>query len=161
FHERRHPSELSAAHVESFLTNLAMVRNVAPATQAQALAAVLFLYKHVLKLQLPWLSNVVRAKRPKRLPVVLSREETRRVLSHLEGPFWLAASLLYGSGLRVLEALRMRVKDVDFDRHILFVRNAKGAKDRITVLPDSLLAPMQNQIEQVRELHEYARRKGF
>src|SRR5678816_2553169 len=115
FHGKRHPRELAGPEVESFLTHLATDRNVAAATQAQALAAILFLYKHVLKLDLPWLGNVVRASRPKRLPLVLSRSEVRRVLAELEEPYLLIASLLYGSGLRVLEALRLRVKDVDLE----------------------------------------------
>jgi integron integrase len=161
FHSRRHPRELDGTHVESFLSHLAVERHVAAATQAQALAALLFLYKRVLNVDLPWLKSVVRAIRPKRLPVVLTREEVRRVLANLDGPIHLIASLLYGSGLRVLEALRLRVKDVDLDRRLVLVRNGKGAKDRVTVLPDSLVVSMGRQLEVVRVRHEYARRNGF
>jgi integron integrase len=161
FHHRRHPRELDGKAVESFLSHLAIQRHVASATQAQALAALLFLYKHVLNVDLPWLGEVVRAARPKRLPAVLSRDEARRVLSHLDGQYRLAASLLYGSGLRVLEALRLRVKDVDLERRLILVRNGKGAKDRVTVLPDSLLDAMTSQLETVRERHEQACQEGF
>jgi len=161
FHQRRHPSELGGAEVESFLSHLATQRQVAAATQAQALAAILFLYKHVLNLDLPWLGNVVRATRPKRMPLVLNRSEVRRVLAGLDGQYLLIASLLYGSGLRVLEALRLRVKDVDLERGILMVRNGKGAKDRVTVLPDSLREPLARQLAAVRERHAYARVHGF
>ena len=161
FHDRRHPLELGGPEVEAFLTHLATSCNVAAATQAQALSAILFLYKRVLNVDLPWISNVVRAKRPKRLPVVLSRAEVRNVLSNLNGQFQLVASLLYGSGLRVLEALRLRVKDVDLERCILFVRDAKGAKDRVTLLPESLRESLRQQLEQVRVRHDYARKHGF
>jgi len=125
FNGRRHPRELGGPEVEAFLSHLATERHVAAATQAQALAAVLFLYKHVLKVDLPWLGSVIRASRPKRLPIVLTRGEVRRVLSELDGQFHLIAGLLYGSGLRVLEALRLRVKDVDLERGILVVRDGR------------------------------------
>jgi len=161
FHDRRHPQELGGADVAAFLTHLAVQRHVAAATQAQALAALLFLYKRVLNVNLPWLTAVVRATRPKRLPVVLSRAEVRRVLSHLEGQPLLIAGLLYGSGLRVLEALRLRVKDVDLDRRLVLVRDGKGAKDRVTVLPESLCDPLRRQLESVRERHEHARLHGY
>lgn len=161
FHGKRHPAELDGSHVESFLSYLATSRHVAAATQSQALAALLFLYRRVLNANLPWLGNVVRARRPKRLPVVLTREEVRKVLSALDGVHHLIASLLYGSGLRVLEALRLRVKDVDIGRGILVVRNGKGAKDRITVLPESLRDPLLRQLATVRERHDYAREHGF
>jgi integron integrase len=161
FNNRRHPRDLGGTEVEAFLTHLATVRHVAAATQAQALAAVLFLYKHVLNVDLPWLGDVVRAKRPKRLPVVLTRTEVRRVLSELDGQYQLVASLLYGSGLRVLEALRLRVKDVDLERRILLVRDGKGAKDRVTLIPDSLLDSLRRQLKSVRDRHLYARAHGF
>jgi integron integrase len=161
FHERRHPIDLGGPEVENFLTHLATERRVAAATQAQALAAVLFLYKCVLKVDLPWLGNVIRATRPKRLPVVLSRAEVRRVLASLDGQLLLVVSLLYGSGLRVLEALRLRFKDVDLERRILVVRDGKGAKDRVTVLPESLLVPLRKQLNHVRERHADAKRHGF
>ena len=161
FHGRRHPVELGAAEVEAFLTDLAMHRNVAAATQAQALAALLFLYKHVLNVTLPWLGKVVRAKRPKRLPVVLARAEVRRILAELDGQYRLIASLLYGSGLRLMEAMRLRYKDVDLERSILVVRDGKGLKDRVTVLPESLREALQRQLERVRERHEIATASGF
>jgi integron integrase len=161
FHDRKHPRDLAGADVERFLSYLATERRVAAATQAQALAAVLFLYKHVLNVALPWLGDVVRASRPKRLPVVLSRLEVRRVLAELNGQLLLIASLLYGSGLRVLEALRLRVKDVDIDRRALVVRDGKGAKDRVTVIPDSLCIPLRKQLKYVRERHADAKAQGF
>jgi integron integrase len=161
FHGRRHPCELGGQHVESFLSYLAVRRHVAAATQAQALAALLFLYKHVLNIALPWLNYVVRATRPRRLPTVLTRTEVRQVIAHLEGPSALVASLLYGSGLRVLEALRLRYKDVDLDRRTLAVRDGKGAKDRVTVLPDSMVDLLRSQLRVVRERHESARLNGF
>ena len=143
------------------MSHLATERRVAAATQAQALAAILFLYKQVLNLHLPWLGNVVRATRPKRLPLVMTRAEVRRVLAELDGQYLLIASLLYGSGLRVLEALRLRVKDVDMERGILTVRNGKGAKDRITVLPGTLHESLARQLAIVRDRHAYARAHGF
>lgn len=161
FHGRRHPVGLGGPEVEGFLTHLATERRVAAATQAQALAAVLFLYKRVLNVDLPWLGDVVRASRPKRLPVVLSRSEVRRILSGLEGQLLLIVSLLYGSGLRVLEALRLRFKDIDLERRILVVRDGKGAKDRVTVVPDSLLDPLRAHLKWVREQHAEAKRHGY
>lgn len=161
FHRRQHPRDLGGRHVESFLTHLATERQVAAATQAQALAAILFLYKHVLKVSLPWLKSVIRATRPKRLPTVLTREEVRRVLVHLDGMHGLVAKLLYGSGLRLLEALRLRFKDVDLARRTLMIRDAKGAKDRITLIPDSLVEEIRAHLSVVRHRHECARSKGF
>jgi integron integrase len=161
FHRRRHPRDLGGPEVEAFLTHLATERHVAAATQAQALAALLFLYKHVMNMDLPWLANVIRASRPKRLPLVLTRAEVRLVLQELDGKYRLIASLLYGSGLRVLEALRLRVKDVDLQRQILLVRDGKGAKDRITVLPESLCEPLSRHLEWVRERHAYAKSRGY
>jgi integron integrase len=161
FHGKRHPRDLGALHVESFLSYLASQRQVAAATQSQALAALLFLYKRVLNVDLPWLREVVRATRPKHLPTVLTREEARRVLSNLDGQYHLIASLLYGSGLRVLEALRLRIKDVDLERRLVLVRDGKGAKDRFTVLPESLRDPLRRHIARVRELHAHAVREGF
>jgi integron integrase len=160
-HGLRHPRDLDGTHVESFLSHLAIRRQVAAATQAQALAALLFLYKHVLNVHLPWLNSVVRATRPKRLPVVLTRAEARAVLSRLSGDYGLAASLLYGSGLRLLEALRLRVKDINLEQRTIVVRNGKGAKDRVTIIPDSLCAALKRQLDTVRAAHESARLAGF
>jgi integron integrase len=161
FNARQHPLKLGGQDVEAFLTHLAVDRRVASATQAQALSAVLFLYKHVLRVDLPWLSNVVRASRPKRLPVVLTRAEVHRVLEELEGKYWLVAALLYGSGLRLMEALRLRHKDVNLAHRTLLIRDGKGAKDRATMLPDKLVIPMQKQLEHIAELHREATRHGF
>ncbi|HUE91089.1 integron integrase [Pseudomonas sp.] len=153
FHQYRHPSEMGAAEVEAFLSDLAVRRNVSASTQNQALAALLFLYKQVLKLDLPWLGEVVRAKKPQRLPVVLSVEEVQAVLAQLQGELWLIASLLYGSGMRLMEVLRLRVKDVDFSSRQIMVRDGKGAKDRVTVLPLRLLEPLKRQLQLVKALH--------
>lgn len=161
FHGRRHPATMGAPEVEAFLSHLASERNVASATQGQALSAVMFLYKAVLKTDLPWLQNVVRSTRPRRLPVVLSQAEARSVIGHMQGVHWLIAGLLYGSGLRVLEALRLRVKDVDLKIQQLTVRDGKGGKDRVTVLPVALLAPLTVHLARVREQHELAVAKGF
>jgi integron integrase len=160
-HGRRHPDELNGTHVESFLSHLAIQRQVSAATQAQALAALLFLYKHVLNADLPWLGSVIRATRPKRLPAVLTHEEVRRVLALLPPPHSLIASLLYGSGLRLMEALRLRVKDVDLQQRTVIVRDGKGMKDRVTVLPQSLCAPLERQLQAVRAAHLAACAAGF
>jgi integrase len=156
FHDRRHPRPMGGPEVSAFLTHLASDRNVAAATQNQALAALLFRYKQVLDIELPWLDRIVRSKRPKRLPVVLTRAEVRAVLGKLTGRDWLVASLLYGSGLRLLEALHLRVKDVDLGQRHLVVRDAKGMKDRVTVLPDSLVEPLRSRIAALRASHERA-----
>lgn len=161
FHERRHPREMGGPEVEAFLSSLATERNVSASTQNQALAAILFLYKYVLNSDLPWLDSVVRAKRPVRLPVVLTREEVVAVLAHMEGTPWLVASLLYGSGLRILEALRLRVKDVDFDQNRLLIRDAKGGKDRVSVLAQSLIQPLRAQLKRTRLQHDQAIAEGF
>jgi integron integrase len=161
FHKRRHPRDMGGPEIEAFLTYLAKDRDVAAATQAQALAALLFLYKRVLNADLPWIDNVVRARRPKRLPVVLTRAEVRRVLTTLEGQYLLIASLMYGSGLRLMESLRLRFKDVDLERTVIVVRDGKGAKDRVTVLPESLREPLRRQLILVRDRHANARACGF
>jgi integron integrase len=161
FHNLKHPSKMGGSEVESFLSHLASDRNVAAATQAQALSAVMFLYKSVLKTDLPWLENMVRATRPRRLPVVLTQAETRSVLSQLDGVNWLVANLLYGSGLRVLEALRLRVKDIDLNFHQITVRDGKGAKDRVTVLPTTLVQPLAAHLARTKERHALAVEGGF
>ncbi len=154
FHSKRHPSEMGAAEIEAFLTHLAVKGKVAASTQNQALAAILFLYREVLAVQLPWLEGVTRAKKPARLPVVLTAVEVRALLSQLDGVHHLVASLLYGSGLRLMEAIRLRVKDVDFDRLEVTVRDGKGGKDRRTMLPRSLVEPLRGQIARVQVFHE-------
>lgn len=153
FHEYRHPLDLGANEVESFLSSLAMENDVSASTQDQALSALLFFYRVVLKVQLPWLDEIVRAKRPRRLPTVMTEDEVRRLLSRLSDDMWLVASVLYGGGLRVMEGMRLRVKDIDLDRHAICIYSGKGDKDRVTVLPDSLVAPLRAQIERVREQH--------
>jgi integron integrase len=151
---KRHPRELGGEEVERFLTRLATEGEVAPGTQNQALAALLFLYRQVLRVDLPWMENVVRAKRPRRVPVVLSREEVARLLALLEGQRWLMAGLLYGTGMRLMECMRLRVKDVDFDRNEIVVRSGKGGKDRRVPLPRRLRGALEQQRERVRVLHE-------
>jgi len=160
FHGRRHPRDLGAREVEQFLTHLAVHRNVSAATQNQALQALLFLYRHVLETELPWLDNVTRAARPKRRPVVLSRTEVHGVLSQLQGTAWLIAHLLYGSGLRLMEALRLRVKDLALDRGELIVREAKGGKDRVTVVPAALDTALRAHLARLHEWFEDQRRRG-
>jgi integron integrase len=152
FHGRRHPRDMGGPEVEAFLSHLAVARDVSASTQNQALAALLFLYRDVLGVQLPWLDQVTRASRPRRLPTVLSVEEVGRVLARLDGRDWLMASLLYGAGLRLMECLRLRVKDVDFARNEIVVRDGKGGKDRRTVLPARLVEPLQRQLAHVREV---------
>lgn len=154
YHGRRKPSELGAEHVAEFLSSLATERKVAASTQNQALAALLFLYRYVLKRDLGDLGEVVRARTPKRLPVVMGREEVKAVLKHLDGDKWLMASLMYGTGLRLKECLCLRVKDIDFGRNEITVRSGKGVKDRVTVLPESLKIPLQEHLAKVREIHE-------
>lgn len=161
FHGLRHPSEMGASEVEQFLSHLAVRRQVSASTQNQALSALLFLYKHVLRIELPWLDDVVRAKRPERLPVVLTREETQRLLALLEGEIALVAGLLYGAGMRLMEVVRLRVKDVDFARGEILVRDGKGMKDRVTLLPQALAAPLQLHLEQVNALHRSDLAAGF
>ncbi|MCH2340930.1 integron integrase [Pseudomonas sp. NPDC047963] len=160
FHNYRHPIEMGAAEVEVFLSDLAVRRDVSASTQNQALAALLFLYKQVLKQDLPWLGEVVRAKKPARLPVVLSIQEVQQILSRLEGEVGLVARLLYGAGLRLMEALRLRVKDVDFARNELVIRDGKGQKDRVTVLPVSVIEPLRLHFARVRVMHQQALAEG-
>jgi integrase len=138
FHNKRHPSDMGEAEIRQFLSHLAVNLCVTSSTQTVALSALLFLYRDVLKQQLPFVDNIERAKPSRRLPVVFSREEAEAILAHLSGPYLLVASLLYGAGLRVMEALRLRVKDLDFDNNEITVRAGKGDKDRVTVLPQSL-----------------------
>lgn len=156
FHQYRHPIEMGAPEVEAFLSDLAVRRDVSASTQNQALAALLFLYKQVLKQDLPWLGEVVRAKKAARLPVVLSMEEVHQILGRLNGEVGLVARLLYGGGLRLMEGVRLRVKDVDFARNEIIVRDGKGQKDRVTVMPASLVAPLKRHIAHVQLIHHQA-----
>lgn len=160
FHQRRHPREMGAREVEDFLTSLAVNDRVAASTQNQALAALLFLYREVLEVDLPWLENVIRAKRPQRLPVVLTRDEIARVLARLSGTEWLVASMLYGSGMRLGECLQLRVKDLDLARREILIRDAKGQKDRVTMLPQALLPHVRAHLEQVRLQFDRRRAAG-
>ncbi len=161
YHGKRHPNQMGAKEIETFLSHLAVDRNVAASTQNQALSAILFLYRDVLDKELPWLANVTRAKKPQRVPVVLSNEEVQSVLLHLEGTHLLMASLMYGSGLRLMECVRLRIKDVELSGRQLVVRNGKGGKDRVTLLPDSLQNPLKAQIGRVRALHRQDLVSGF
>ncbi|WP_442799575.1 integron integrase [Polaromonas sp. CG_9.5] len=161
FHGKRHPCDMGAAEVEAFLSYLAVERNVSASTQNQAKAALLYLYKQLLGIDLPWLDEVVQAKTPKRLPVVLTTREVRDLLMQLNGPMWLIASLLYGTGMRLLEALRLRVKDVEFERREIIIREGKGNKDRITVLPENLIVPLQAQLQRAKLIHERDLEAGF
>ena len=155
------PRELAEPEVNRFLTHLAVQQNVAASTQNQALAALLFLYEHVLEKPLNRVEGVVRARKPKRLPVVLTREEVEAVLAEVEGDPWLVCSLLYGSGMRVLEGLRVRVKDLDFGRGEAIVRDGKGERDRVTVLPQTLYGPLEEHLGRVRAQHEADLRAGL
>ncbi|GAB4363006.1 MAG: integron integrase [Methylohalobius crimeensis] len=161
FHDKRHPSKLSASEVEAFLTHLAVEGNVASSTQNQALAAILFLYREVLEQPLPWLDNVTRAKNPERLPVVLSVNEVQALLGRLRGTPGLAARLLYGTGMRLMECMRLRVKDVDFEMHQITVRDGKGFKDRVTMLPRKLVGPLKAHLAGVKAQQEEDLAAGY
>lgn len=160
-HGKRHPREMGKSELEAFLSHLATERNVAASTQNQALSAILFLYRQVLGIELDWLEDVVRARKPERLPVVLSREEVQSLLAHIDGEKGLMAGLLYGAGLRLMECVRLRVKDVDFGMNQLVVRDGKGRKDRVTMLPQSHVDSLRRQIERVRRIHAEDLKRGF
>ncbi|MBI3545079.1 MAG: integron integrase [Gammaproteobacteria bacterium] len=153
FHGKRHPRELGAHAVETFLTHLAVDRNVSASTQNQAKSALLFLYREVLDIDLPWLADITSAKASRRLPVVLTPREARLIINELSGTMALVVSLLYGTGMRLLEGLRLRVKDIEFERREIIVRDGKGGKDRVTVLPENLIVPLQQQLAQAKTLH--------
>ena len=154
FHGKRHPRDMGASEVEAFLTHLAVEGNVAASTQNQALSALLFLYREVLNSKLPWMNEMVRAKRPARLPVVLTQIEVQAVLSRMQGPTLLLAQLLYGTGMRLMECMRLRVKDVDFERLEILVRDGKGGKDRVTMLPRTLAPALQQHLVWRRALYQ-------
>ena len=158
---KRHPNEMGAREVEAFLTWLAVEGRVAASTQNQAKSALLFLYREVLGADLPWLENVEQAKTPKRLPVVLTQAEVQALLSGLSGTHWLVASLLYGAGMRLMEALRLRVKDVELSRKEILIRDGKGAKDRVTMLPAALVTPLKAHLLKVKALHDQDIAEGF
>ncbi len=161
FQGKRHPSAMGAAEINEFLTHLAVERNVSASTQSQALAAILFLYRDVLGEEVPWLNDLVRAPRRERVPVVLSRDEVRLLLAHLSGAAQLVARLLYGTGMRLLEGLRLRVKDLDFESGEVVVRSGKGNKDRTTTLPRVLTTALRQHLEGVRHLHDRDVAEGF
>jgi integron integrase len=161
FHGKRHPKDMAARDVEAFLTHLAVHGRVAASTQNQAKSAILFLYREVLKIQLSWLDNVTQAKAPKRLPVVLTVSEVQAVLSRLTGTHALIASLLYGGGMRLMEAVRLRVKDVEFARREIVVREGKGFKDRVTMLPEAVVAPLKAHLAKVKALHDEDLAQGY
>src|SRR3954447_16873163 len=161
FHRMRHPAEMSEVEMSEFLTHLARSGNVSASTQNQALSALLFLYKEVLKQEIGWLQNVERAKKPARLPVVLTRDEVHKVFARLHGTTRLMAGLLYGSGLRLMECVRLRVKDIDFAYARITVRDAKGGKDRITMLPVELADSLQRQLARVKAQHDQDLEDGY
>ncbi len=161
FHGKRHPQQMGGREVARFLTYLAVERRVSPATQNQALNALNFLYRVVLERPLGELEGMVRARKPKRLPVVLTREEVRALLREMDGPYWLPACLLYGSGLRLMECLRLRVMHLDFEHRAIQVIDGKGAKDRVVVLPDELIQPLRRHLAMVKALHDKDLADGF
>jgi integron integrase len=161
FHGKRHPQEMGSAEVKAFLTHLAVHDHVAASTQNQALSALLFLYREVLYKDLDFPIDSVRAEKPKRLPTVLTKEEVHKVIERMSGTYQLMAKLLYGSGLRLMECVQLRVKDLDFAQHQIIVRDGKGMKDRVTILPDSLIAPLQDHLARVKRLHEQDLTRGY
>lgn len=160
FHGKRHPQAMGSAEIEAFLTHLAVAGKVSASTQNQALSALLFLYKEILSIDLPWLNEIVRAKQPQRLPTVLTRTEVQAILVRMSGTYGLMANLLYGTGMRLMECVRLRVKDVDFERREILIRDGKGAKDRITMLPESLADPLQAHLLHRRTLFDDDSRLG-
>ncbi|HEX7081011.1 MAG TPA: integron integrase [Gammaproteobacteria bacterium] len=161
FHGMRHPRDLGEPEVAAFLSHLAIQREVTSSTQNQALSALVFLYRAVLERPLGGIPGIVRAKQPQRLPVVLTQQEVARLLRCLDTPYWLPACLMYGSGLRLMEAVRLRVKDVDFDHRAIVVRDGKGGKDRVVTLPDELIEALRRQIEGVKLVHGKDLADGF
>jgi len=161
FHNRRHPKDMGAPEITAFLTHLAVEENVAASTQRQALSAIIFLYREVLQQELEALPDVVRAKQPQRLPVVLTKAEVQAVLRHVPNEYQVMAKLLYGSGLRLMECVRLRVKDLDFAQQLIVVRDGKGMKDRVTMLPDQLRTPLETHLLQVKHLHTQDLERGY
>jgi integron integrase len=161
FHDKRHPKDMGGSEIEAFLTHLAVEDHLAAPTQNQALSGLLLLYREVLRKELAYPIAAVRAKESQHLPAVLTKEETLQVIAQLSGIYHLQARLLYGSGLRLLECLRLRVKDLDFDRCAIIVRDTKGNEDRVTMLPESLIAPLKEHLRRVKRLHEEDLAKGY
>jgi site-specific recombinase XerD len=161
YHQLRHPDEMGEAQINAFLTHLAVREQVSASTQNQALSALLFLYRHVLGREIGDLGEVIRARRPYRLPVVMTREEVMAVLSHLQGDKRLIAVLLYGGGLRLLECLRLRVQDIDFAAHQIAIHSSKVNKDRLTMLPESATVPLKEHLAKVRGIHQRDLTEGY
>jgi integron integrase len=161
FHDKRHPKDMGAEEVQAFIGYLATERDVSASTQNQALSAILFMYRFVLQKDIALPPNLIRAERPKHLPTVLTHEEALAVIEKMNGVTQLMAKLLYGSGLRLTECLRLRVKDIDFGNHQIIVRDGKGEKDRMTVLPDALISVLQSHLENVRAIHNKDLRDGY
>ncbi len=161
FHRLRHPADMAEPEINAFLTHLAVREQVSASTQTQALSAILFLYRHVIGREIGDLGDIIRARKPKRLPVVMTREEVKAVLSHLSGDKWLMASLMYGAGLRLMECLRLRVQDLDFGANQITVRDGKGFKDRLTMLPQVVKKPLQEHLKRVRRMHERDLTDGY
>lgn len=161
FHQFRHPVEMAEPEINAFLTHLAVKDRISASTQNQALSALLFLYRHVIGREVGEMGEVVRARKPRRLPVVMTPDEVRAVLANLSGDKWLIASLMYGAGLRLMECLRLRVQDLDFARSEILVRDGKGAKDRVTMLPTTLRVPLQTHLEEVRAVHRKDLSEGW
>jgi integron integrase len=161
FHHVRHPAEMAEPEINAFLTHLAVKEHVSASTQNQALSALLFLYRYVLNRKIGDLGEVIRARKPIRVPIVMTREEVKAVLNNLTGDKWLMASMMYGAGLRLMECLRLRVQDIDFSRSEITIRDGKGAKDRITMLPESLKQPLRRHLVNVRETHENDLKDGW
>jgi integron integrase len=161
FHDKQHPQDLDERHISEFLTYLAVQKKVASSTQNQALCALVFLYREVVKKDLAEFDNLVHAKRPSKLPVVYTRDEVRRILVQLDGVHWIMGQLLYGAGLRVMECARLRVKDIDFGYKQIVVRDGKGRKDRVTMLPEVVIEPLGRHLEKVKSAHEIDLKAGF
>jgi integron integrase len=161
FHKIRHPAEMAEPEINAFLTHLAVKERASASTQNQALSALLFLYRHVLNRKIGDLGEVIRARKPKRLPVVMTREEVKLVLSHLKGDKWLMASLMYGAGLRLMECLRLRIQGVDFAANQIIVRDGKGFKDRVTMLPEVVTDPLLQHLKAVKKIHENDLAEGY
>ncbi len=161
FNNLRHPSEMAEPEINAFLTYLALKEKVSASTQNQALSALLFLYRHIIGREVGDLGEVIRARKPKHLPVVMTRDEVKAVLANLKGDKWLMASLMYRAGLRLMECLRLRVQDIDFERNEILVRDGKGDKDRITMLPVSLQPPLQEHLTKVKKVHERDLAQGW
>ncbi|PSB05853.1 integron integrase [filamentous cyanobacterium CCP1] len=161
FHSKRHPKEMGVDEIRAYLSHLATDRRVAASTQTVALSALLFLYRQVLQVELPYIDEIERAKRPERVPVVLTRSEVKQILTHLDGVEHLVVSLLYGSGMHLMEGLRLRVKDIDFEYQQITVRDGKGSKDRVTMLPNFCIEPLRHQLRKAKSLHQQDSAMGY